>query len=64
MKKRIGLFVFLSFIGMQTIFAQTVTINGRVTDVADNAPLPGVSVRIRVVRSGWQRISTGNILYL
>lgn len=47
MKKRIGLFVFLSFIGMQTIFAQTVTINGRVTDVADNAPLPGVSVRIK-----------------
>lgn len=64
MKKRIGLFVFLSFIGMQTIFAQTVTINGRVTDVADNAPLPGVSVRIKGSSVGWQRISTGNILYL
>ena len=46
MKKLIGLFVFLSIIGIQLIFAQTKTVTGVVTDASDGSPLPGVAVRI------------------
>ena len=47
MRKLIGLFVFLTFVGMQICFAQTREITGTVIDKSDKSPLPGVSVIIK-----------------
>ena len=47
MRKLIGLFVFLTFVGMQICFAQTREITGTVIDKNDKSPLPGVSVLIK-----------------
>ena len=52
MKKLIGLFVFLSLIGMQLVNAQELTVTGTVTDAADNSPLPGVTVKVKGLNSG------------
>ena len=47
MRKVIGLFVFLTFVGMQICFAQTCEITGTVIDKNDKSPLTGVSVLIK-----------------
>ena len=47
MRKLIGLFVFLTFVGMQICFAQTREITGTVIDKSDKMPLPGVSVTLK-----------------
>ena len=47
MRKLIGLFVFLTFVGMQICFAQTREITGTVIDKSDKSPLPGVSISFK-----------------
>ena len=47
MRKLIGLFVFLTFVGLQICFAQTREITGTVIDKSDKSPLPGVSVVVK-----------------
>ena len=47
MRKLIGLFVFLTFVGIQICFAQTREITGTVIDKSDKMPLPGVSVTLK-----------------
>lgn len=46
MKKIIGLFVFLFFVGMQIVSAQTKQVTGTVTSSEDGLGIPGVSVII------------------
>jgi len=47
MKKLIGLFVFLLFVGTQIVTAQSKQINGTVTSADDGLGMPGVSVVIK-----------------
>ncbi len=47
MRKLIGLFVFLTFVGIQICFSQTREITGTVIDKHDKSPLPGVSVVVK-----------------
>ena len=47
MRKLIGLFVFLTFVGMQICFAQTREITGTVINKSDRMPLPGVTVMVK-----------------
>jgi len=47
MRKLIGLFALLTFVGLQICFAQTREITGTVIDKHDKSPLPGVSVVVK-----------------
>ncbi len=47
MRKLIGLFALLCFMGLQICFAQTREITGTVVDKHDKSPLPGVSVVVK-----------------
>lgn len=47
MKKLVGLFVFLLFIGIQFSIAQEKQVTGKVIDVDDGSPLIGVTVTIK-----------------
>ncbi len=47
MRKLIGLFVFLAFVGIQICFSQTREVTGTVIDKHDKSPLPGVSVVVK-----------------
>ncbi|WP_321306986.1 SusC/RagA family TonB-linked outer membrane protein [Marinifilum fragile] len=47
MKKMIGLFVFLMFMGLQIVNAQSKQITGTVTNAEDGLGMPGVSVVIK-----------------
>ncbi len=47
MRKLIGLFVFLTFVGIQICFSQTREITGTVIDKKDKMPLPGVSISLK-----------------
>ena len=47
MRKLIGLFVFLAFVGIQICFSQTREVTGTVIDKKDRMPLPGVSVSLK-----------------
>ncbi len=47
MRKLIGLFVLLTFVGIQICFSQTREITGTVIDKHDKSPLPGVSVVVK-----------------
>ena len=52
MRKLIGLFVFLMFLGIQMSFAQAHDVTGTVTDKSDGSPLPGVAVMVKGTQSG------------
>ncbi len=47
MRKLIGLFALLTFVGLQICFAQMREITGTVVDKKDRTPLPGVSVVVK-----------------
>ncbi len=47
MKKLIGLFVFLLFVGAQIVTAQSKQVNGTVTSADDGLGMPGVSVVVK-----------------
>lgn len=47
MRKLIGLFALLCFMGLQICFAQTREITGTVIDKKDRMPLPGVSISLK-----------------
>ncbi|MCM1031913.1 MAG: TonB-dependent receptor [Oscillibacter sp.] len=47
MRKLIGLFALLCFVGLQICFSQTREITGTVIDKHDKSPLPGVSVVVK-----------------
>lgn len=57
MRKLIGLFVFLSLIGMHLASAQEKTVTGTVTDALDGSPLPGVTIKVK----GTERGTASNI---
>ncbi len=52
MKKMIGLFVFLSFMGIQMVNAQSKTVTGTVTGAEDGLGIPGVSVVVKGTTNG------------
>lgn len=52
MKKLIGLFVFLSIIGIQLTNAQMKSITGTVTDASDGSPLPGATIKVKGTSTG------------
>ncbi len=52
MKKMIGLFVFLTFVGMQIVNAQSKTVTGTVTGAEDGLGIPGVSVIVKGTTNG------------
>ncbi|MDE5638358.1 MAG: carboxypeptidase-like regulatory domain-containing protein, partial [Odoribacter sp.] len=47
MRKLIGLFALLCFVGLQICFSQTREVTGTVIDKQDKSPLPGVSVVVK-----------------
>ena len=47
MRKLIGLFVFLMFLGIQFSMAQEKQVTGKVTDATDGLPLPGVTIMVK-----------------
>ncbi|MDE5638354.1 MAG: TonB-dependent receptor [Odoribacter sp.] len=47
MRKLIGLFVFLTLVGIQICFSQTREVTGTVIDKKDRMPLPGVSIALK-----------------
>ena len=59
MKKKILLFFVLSIISLNSIFAQGKKITGRVTEVDNGQPLPGVSVKIQGTDRGVQTNANG-----
>ncbi len=52
MKKMIGLFVFLTFVGIQIVNAQSKTVTGTVTGAEDGLGIPGVSVIVKGTTNG------------
>lgn len=59
MKKKLLLFLVLSIISLNSIFAQGRKITGRVTGADDGQPLPGVSVKIQGSDRGTQTDADG-----
>ena len=52
MKKTLGLFLSLIFLGIQLCFAQRTSVSGTVTDASDGSPLPGVTVAVKGEATG------------
>lgn len=59
MKQKLLLTFFVGLLSLTQLAAQTRTVTGKVTAKDDNAPIPGVSVRIKGTRTGVQTNAAG-----
>ncbi len=59
MKKKLLLFLFGIFVFVAPLFAQQLTVTGKITSSEDGLPIPGASVKIKGTNNGVQATSAG-----